>query len=244
MGPYYKILCFFSLGLANLDIHSDNESINDLVSNCSNSSLEDENYANQDELVTRTEKYEEKLLQSIENATLKSAQIRTDALQAIYEVLQHRHIPDFIEDRKITMMDIIEKSIRRGKSSEQEWAIRLAPLLIIQLGRDEISSTLSQILIPALNNKSWSYSVRALSCTALAMLYFFSNVDNKDIVIVMQHLEQIFSGSYLKGDKSPPLINDEISQLHVSALEGWSLLATLIPPGQFCSLVKNCSILS
>lgn len=210
----------------------------------SNNSYDDEyNQSDDSQLVTSVEKYEEKLLQSLENATEKSAQTRTNALQTICEILQHRHIPDFVEDRKITIMDVVEKSLRRGKGAEQEWAARLAPLLLIQLGGDEeIATTLAQILLTTLQNRSASYSVRAWSCTAVALINFL-NIDDIGVVIeVMQHFQQIFAGSYLKGDKTPSVVSDEAAQLHVAALGGWALLATLIPSGDFCSYIKNATL--
>lgn len=229
-----------------MDLSSDNESVNDLASINSNGSVDEENTAIQDDnqFAAQTEKYEENLLQSIENACEKSAQTRTNALRSISEIFQHRHIRDFIEDRKITLLDIIEKSLRRGRGDEQEWAARLAPLLIIQLGEEEnISSTLCQDLHTLLQNQTCSNSVRAWCCTALAMLYFL-NSDVGDIVVLMQQFEQIFAGSYLKGDKSVPSVNDDAAQLHVAALGGWGLLVTLIPPGDFCTHIGNRSILS
>lgn len=209
----------------------------------SNSFDDDYNQSDDSQVIATTEKYEEKLLQSLENATEKSAQTRTNALQTICEILQHRHIPDFIEDRKITMMDIVEKSLRRGKGAEQEWAARLAPLLLIQLGGDEeIATTLAQILITTIQNRAISYSVRAWSCNALAMINFL-NIDDIGVIIeVMQHFQQIFAGSYLKGDKTPNTVSDEAAQLHVAALGGWGLLATLIPAGDFCSYMKNVTL--
>lgn len=212
----------------------------------SNGSLDDDNNGCQDDsqIVSTSEKYEERLLQSIENATEKSAQTRIKALQIITEILQHRHIPDFLLDRKLTIMDIVEKCVRRGKAVEQECALRLATLLIIQLGaEDNISSTLCQIFTATIQNRSLSYSVRAISCTALAMLHFLNNNDIGNIVETMQQFEQIFAGSYLKGDRSTPSVTEDVAQLHVAALGGYSLLATVIPPGNFCSYVKNGTIL-
>lgn len=227
-------------------MHSDNESVNDMASVCSNGSYDDEyNQSPDEQLVTTVEKYEEKLLQSIDNATEKSAQTRALALQAITEVFQHRFIPDFVEDRKITIMDIIEKSLRRGKGVEQEWAARLAPLLLIELGGNgEIAATLGQHLSVAVQNRSASYKVRSWACTALAMMQFL-NVDDIGVIVeTMQHFEQIFAGSYLKGDKTAPTVSDDAAQLHVAALGGWALLATLIPPGDFCTYMNNGSVLS
>lgn len=210
----------------------------------SNNSFDDDyNQPDDSQMITTVEKYEEKLLQSLENATEKSAQTRTIALQTICEILQHRHIPEFVEDRRITMMDIVEKSLRRGKGVEQEWAARLAPLLLIQLGGDEeIATTLAAILLATVQNRAISCSVRAWSCTALALINFLNIEDIGVVVEVMQHFQQVFAGSYLKGDKTPSVVSDDVAQLHVAALGGWALLATLIPSNDFCAYINNTTL--
>lgn len=230
-----------------VDLPSDSDSLNDVNSIWSSGSYDDDFnqplQSDDSSVVTTVEKYEEKLLQALENATEKSAQTRTTAVQAICEILQHRHIPDFVEDRKITIMDIVEKSVRRGKGLEQEWAARLAPLLIIQLGGDQqIATPLAQLLLTTLQNRAMSQVVRAWSCTALGLLTFLNCDDIGEIIATMQQCEQIFAGSYLKGDKTPPAINDDLAQLHVAALSSWSLLATLIPSGDFCAYINNASV--
>lgn len=212
----------------------------------SNGSNDEENICTKDEtqVVTTSEKYEEKLLQSIENATEKSTHIRIQAIQTIAEILQHRHIPDFLGDRKFTMMDIVEKSLRRGKGAEQELAAHLSILLIIQLGgEDDVFSTLNQVLSTALQNRNYSHSVRAWLCTALSLFHFLNSEDITSITEVMQQFEQIFAGSYVKGDKTLPAVGEDISQLHVAALGAWGLLATLIPPAEFCLFINNRKIL-
>lgn len=230
-----------SLGRVNFDLQSDNDSVNDVASVYSNGSYDDESNGD-NQLVT--EKYEEKLLQSIENATEKSTQVRIQALQHIAEILQHRYIPDFVDDRRMTLIDIVEKSLRRGKGLEQEWAARLLTPLLIQLGGDsEIPATLCQILSTSIQGRDCPFSVRAWFCTALAMLQFLNSNDIGDVIEVMQQFEQIFSNSYLKGDKTSPTVSDDAAQLHTAALSAWGLLATLVPPRDFCAYVTNGTIL-
>lgn len=50
------------------------------------------------------EKFEEKLIQAIENASEKSQQTRTQALQVIAEILMHHCMYDFIDERRVTIM--------------------------------------------------------------------------------------------------------------------------------------------
>lgn len=172
------------------------------------------------------------MLQLIENCAEKSAKIRIPALKSMCEIMQHRYFPEFIVDRKITVIDIIEKSLRRGKNEEQELAARLAILQIIQTGADFTDfKTVCQILSSSINN--------SVCLQALAMFYFLSGEDISEIVNVMFQFEQIFAN----GERSPSIANEGLVQLHVEAMGGWSLLATLIPPGDFCSNIRNGAIL-
>lgn len=75
------------------------------------------------------------------------------------------------------------------------------------------------------------------------MLHFLSTEEVGDIVGTMQIFEQIFSGSYLKGDKSIPNIPEDVVQLHQAALQGWGLLSTLIPSLDFCKYINNNTVI-
>lgn len=224
------------------DQQSDNESINDIASICSYGSNETENHGTQDDsqIASPSEKFEEKLLQSIDNATAKSAKTRIEALRSISKILQHRYSPDLIEERKFTILDIIEKSLRRGKTSEQETAAELATLMILQIGGDdEELKTIFELLSSLLQNPTSSHSVKVKSCTAVSMFYFLNNDDLSDIVSAMQKFEQIFTGNCNNGDKS----SVSETHLHAEALSGWGLLASVIPPGEFCTYINNHVIL-
>ncbi|XP_058444575.1 interferon-related developmental regulator 2 [Malaya genurostris] len=189
------------------------------------------------------EKYEEKLLQAIENASDKSLQTRINAFQAINEILVHHYIPDFIEDRKMTLMDAIEKSIKKGKGSEQAWAARIIPLLVIQLdGADDINGlikVLKPVLLATAQDTAASYDARAKCCMALGLLNFLASDDPGDLLPMMKVFESIFSGSYLKGDSSPSTAGVDAATLHSSALSAWALLLTLIPSGDLVTLINS-----
>lgn len=179
-------------------------------------------------------------MQAMENATEKSVQTRTQALQTLCELLQHHYLPDFIDDRKVTITDIIERSVRRGKGTEQSWAARLGPILIMQLGgEEEITKALRQSLIVTMQDTSVSFDARAKCASALGLLYFLGGDDIGEIITLMQTLEIQFSGSYLKGDKTPSTASADAGTLHSAALSAWGLLLTLIPPGDFVSLMNS-----
>lgn len=187
------------------------------------------------------EKYEDKILTALENATEKSAQTRISSLQEICKILSQKYLPYFLEDRKVTIIDCIEKCIRKGKGEEQIYASKLAPLLVLQLGTEQnISKTLNSFLLTTLQDKSASYDVRAACCFSLGLLNFLDGEDIGQLVNLMQHFETIFSDSYLKGDdKTPISVTVEAATLHAEALSAWGLLLSLIPSGDFVSFVNN-----
>lgn len=210
--------------LGRVNVESDNES--DLASVYSSGSCDVDNFDNQE--ISTNEKYEEKMLQLIENCAEKSVKVRIPALRSMCETMQHRYFLDFIMDRKITIIDIIEKSLRRGKIEEQELAARLLILLIIQIGEEHNDlldefKTACQILSTVLNNSTCLQS--------LAMFYFLTSEDIGEIVNLMIQFEQIFNKA------------SEDVDVNVEAMKGWSLLAGRIPPGDFCSYVNNGKIL-
>ncbi|XP_035891788.1 interferon-related developmental regulator 2 [Anopheles stephensi] len=187
------------------------------------------------------EKYEEKLLQAIENASDKAQQTRINAFQIINEVLVHHYIPDFLEDRKVTLMDAVEKSLRRGKGVEQSWAARIIPLLVIQIEAlediGELVTVLKPVLLSTAQDGSAAYDARAKCCAALGLLCFVGVDDFGEILPLMKVLQSIFAGSYLKGDNSPSGASNDAGALHSAALSAWSLLLTLLPPGEFVALM-------
>jgi len=229
-------LYYFSTGRTN-DSNSEDESFDNVsvyshVSEVASSDATDE---------LANERFEEKFEKALEQATEKSAQTRVQALQAICELLMHRYMPDFVEDRKMTLMDFVEKSIRRGKGQEQVWGARLAPLLVLQMGGDEgISKAMNQFLLNTVQDKSVGFDARAKCCTALGLLSFLGCEDVGELVQLMQCFEAIFAGSYLRGDdKTPVSVTAEAGTLHAEALNAWGLLLTLIPSGDFVSLMTT-----
>lgn len=190
------------------------------------------------------EKFEEKLMQAIENASEKSQQTRTQSLQVMNEIFMHHTMPEFIEERRATIMDIIEKSLKRGKGKEQALAAKMAALLLIQLqGDDEIVKALCPLLQTMALDNTVSPDARTAACTSLALLSFLGSDDVGDLILLCHMFEGIFSGSYLKGDNTQSGANSEAGSLHAAALGAWALLLTLIPSGDVVSLIETRQIL-
>ena len=212
-----------------------------VVSMSSERTQDDGNNNNVDELSAQ-EKFEEKFSQALENAGEKAVQTRCNALQAMCEILQHRYMPDYIEDRKVTIQDVAERSLKRGKGAEQGWAAQLSSLLILQLGVDDaIAKALCETLLVTCQDKSVGFAARAKCCTALGLLNFLGTDDTGmgDLLQTMRQFEQIFSGSYLKGDFTPSSAGADEAILHSAALNAWSLLLTIIPGGDFAVMMPR-----
>lgn len=193
-----------------------------------------------EEPLSAIEKYELKVLNALELATEKSAQTRTNALQEIAETMSQRYLPDMVESRKTTFIDLAEKSVRRGKGAEQSIGAQIVPMLILHLGEGkEVVKALAPLLTQTMQNKANSFDVRSKCCSALALATFLGSEDIGDSVVLMQQLETIFSDSYLKGDNSSSSAGADAAVLHCAAIRSWALLLTLIPPGDFVSIYNN-----
>lgn len=246
LGKKAHLLNLFILGRSvGVESNSEDDSCNDNISVYSCLSDNASSSVNDCEELTSNERYEDRFVQAIENASEKSAQTRVTGLQSICEILTHRYMPEFVDDRKITILDCIEKSIRRGKSVEQINAVSIAPLLVLQLSGDEaIIKSLNQLLLCTAQDKAASFEARAKCCSTLGLLNFLSNDDINEVVNIMQILETAFSASYLKGDDKVPItVSAEAAVLHSAALEAWALLLTLLPPGDLVNWMTTSQVL-
>lgn len=228
----------------NVDNASDDEFSNDGASVYSYQSDNVEAAVDTETVDNGVEKFEEKLMQAIENASEKSQQTRVNALQVMNEIFMHHSLFDSIEERRVTVMDIIEKSLKRGKGQEQALAAKMAALLLIQLqGDEEVVKTLAPLLQHTALDKSATSDARAKCCLSLALLHFLGGDDVGDLIVLCHLFEGIFSGSYLKGDNTPSTATADAGTLHAAALGAWALLLTLIPSGDVVSLIQTKQIL-
>ena len=95
----------------------------------------------------------------------KSAQGRTMALESMCTAFLKKFIPDFVEDRRMTFTDIIERALKKGKNAEQMAAARLAVLLCIQV--TQLRST----------KKNRSYSIKVYK-SIFCSIMIYKKVDH------------------------------------------------------------------
>jgi len=182
---------------------------------------------------SQIEQFEGKIKDAIELASQKSAAGRVKALDAICTGFLKRYCPEFVENQQMTICDLVERSLKKGKGGEVEVAARLSILLSLQLqDPEEVYKELKSLMVQMVTDKTASPGARAAVATSLAGLCFLGGGEMAEVVTTMGVLEEIFSASYTKPDWSLPSLPSEVTALHSSCLSAWALLLTLQSSGE------------
>ncbi|KAL1117869.1 hypothetical protein AAG570_004182, partial [Ranatra chinensis] len=212
---------------------SDEDSLNDnasIISLASDGTFIEEGCSEEVDEQSQDDVFEEKLKDAIDGISQKSSQGRTSCLESVGIAFTQKYIPEFVIERKLTITDGIERCLKRGRGMEQAAAAQLATLLCVQLGSgdmtDQVCRDVSPLLTFIVNDNSMSVVARSKCCWALGLLSFLANTD--EIGETMQTLQNVFAGSYHKGDGSIPNISQDLASVHYAALSAWSLLLTVI----------------
>ncbi|KAJ8047890.1 Interferon-related developmental regulator 1 [Holothuria leucospilota] len=175
---------------------------------------------------------EDKIEELIDGTTQKSASGRKTCLEGLRAAFAKKFLPEFVEKRKATLTDCIERCIKRGKGEEQAAAVMLSILVFIQLGgssdTEEVFNQIKPVLLTLLQDKSASSKARRSCAFALGVGSFIAPGDYETLKASMNTLEQIFSQSYFKGDGSSPTHSPEVHKLHCAALSAWTLLLSIM----------------
>ncbi|XP_076481679.1 uncharacterized protein LOC117154549 [Bombus vancouverensis nearcticus] len=230
------------------ELTSDEDSINNDACSISSSQsdnrsmLDDMNDNEVDEFVQQ-EAFEEKLKEAIDGLTQKSAKGRTICFKGMEKIFAIKYIPDFVEDRKMTITDSVERGLKKGRGEEQSTAARLSTLLCVQLGAFEsaevVCRDLKSTLTLIVSDTTASTQARSECCWALSMNQFLSGNDATATMEIVQLLSTIFSGSYLKGNGAIATISVEVAALHSAAISAWTLLLTVMPPADIYNLLAS-----
>ncbi|XP_043602405.1 interferon-related developmental regulator 2 [Bombus pyrosoma] len=230
------------------ELTSDEDSINNDACSISSSQsdnrsmLDDVNDNEVDEFVQQ-EAFEEKLKEAIDGLTQKSAKGRTICFKGMEKIFAIKYIPDFVEDRKMTITDSVERGLKKGRGEEQSTAARLSTLLCVQLGAFESAEVVCRDLKSTLtliaSDTTASTQARSECCWALSMNQFLSGNDATVTMEIVQLLSTIFSGSYLKGNGAIATISVEVAALHSAAISAWTLLLTVMPPADIYNLLAS-----
>jgi hypothetical protein len=166
--------------------------------------------------------FEEKLKEAMDMASQKSAAGRTGALDSICRAFCKKYVPDFVDDRRVTLTDIVERAIKKGKGAEIVSACNLCVLLCLQLDAvdyvQEVFKDLKSIFVTILNDASAAPSARSAVAYAFATTCFLS-ADDSEVADVMTALEKIFLSMPQAHQISGA--NAELSALTTAAVSAW-----------------------
>jgi len=178
------------------------------------------------------DEFEDKLKDCLEACQQKGAKGRQENLLSLRTALSKKYIFDFVQNRKVTICDILERCMKKGKGEEPGLAATAAILLGLQLGTGddtaEIYTNLAPIMKVLLVDPTANAKTRAACAEALGVMSFIVSDDTESLE-VMKLMENVFRASYLKGDGSTPTHQPAIASLHNSALLAWNLLLTVVP---------------
>ncbi|XP_014001803.1 interferon-related developmental regulator 2 isoform X1 [Salmo salar] len=191
---------------------------------------------------TAQEETEDKLKQCIDNLMDKSAKTRLAALDSLGGAFSSKLLYDFLIERRLTVSDCLERSLRKGGGEEQAAAATVCAQLCVQLGGGDEGEEGFKILRPVLSaimiDGCASVSARQSCARALGMCCYVSAAeDGEDLVKSMSHLESVFTMSYPNREGTLPTPNAGAPGLHSAALHAWALLVTLCPASRLTVLL-------
>lgn len=119
----------------------------------------------------------------------------------------------------------------------------MAAIVCVTLGvsneTDEIFTAVGERLKEIIVDRTVSAKVRGRCAEALAMIAFVAGNTISNIGSLMDTLYSVFSDSFHKGNGSAPQHGPDVASLHASALNAWTLLATIQPPNQSLTLAEK-----
>uniref|UniRef100_A0A673AS69 Interferon-related developmental regulator 2-like n=1 Tax=Sphaeramia orbicularis TaxID=375764 RepID=A0A673AS69_9TELE len=131
---------------------------------------------------TAQEETEDKLKQCIDNLMDKSAKTRLAALESLRQAFCSKVLYEFLSERRLTVSDCLERSLKKGGGEEQAAAATVFTLLCIQLGGGDEAEVGFNMLRPLLSNilidSGASLAARQSCARALGMCCYVSAGDD------------------------------------------------------------------
>lgn len=187
-----------------------------------------------DEGVSEEEAYEQKVRDAMDLALEKSVHTRTNALIALTTALQKRVLTGFLGEHHGTLLDLVERSLKKGRGAEQVAAARLASLLVLSLSSmpevEEVYQALCPILRVAVTDPAGPRDGRTECAHTLALTTFLACSDLAQVTQTMNTLHSVFAASLPKGNGELPTHPPALTALHTAALNGFCLLLCLMSP--------------
>nr|CAG4644185.1 EOG090X0ARF [Lepidurus arcticus] len=186
---------------------------------------------------SQVEILEDKLKDAIDLTTQKSSQGRASSFEILCKAFSMKYLPEFVLGRRMTLLDCVERGLKKGRGAEQEAAAKLGVLLCLQLGAigeaESVYRECKPILTQIALDPTAPLPARAQCCTALGLSCFLASNDVEEVSTALKTFETIFS-AFTPGTASNA--SPELARLYTSAVAAWNLLLTLLGARQVYSV--------
>uniref|UniRef100_A0A8C5N205 Interferon related developmental regulator 2 n=1 Tax=Leptobrachium leishanense TaxID=445787 RepID=A0A8C5N205_9ANUR len=223
---------------------SDDEAASDILSHCSSASetvslAEDGNGSELLDYQSQQEQREDKLKEDVDNLTDKSIKTRQAALTSLRLSLSSHILADVLTERRVTLMDALERCLKKGKEEEQSLAASVLSLLCIQLGSgpegEEVFHCLKPILISILTDSSTGSSARQSCATSLGLCCYIAAADAEDLISSLCCLEGLITSYYSDNGAKHTALHG----LLCCAIQSWALLLTMCPASRIQKVLES-----
>lgn len=178
-----------------------------------------------------SESLEDQLIEAFDNITAKSARTRLEAFELLRKSMTQRYMVEFIFSRKITLLDSINRCLKRSKGQDLSHAAIIVSVLCSTLGSspetDPIFSEITKQMLSLMTDQTLQPDVRSACARSIAICTYIVGVEGY-LEQVMGRLFAIFSTSCAKGDGTMPNPSEPLAILHSTSIQAWSLLLTAI----------------
>jgi len=187
-----------------------------------------------DDGMSEIEIYESKIKEAMDLALEKSVQTRVKALEALTTALQKRVMTPFLLENYITMTDLVERALNKGRGTEIVAGTKLGSLIILTLATyeeaEQVYQTLQPLLIKIMKDPSATPAARQHCTTTLALSCFLACQDVSELKNTCNALHATYAQSLPKGNGELPSPSTSVTAFHAAAVSGFCLLISIMSP--------------
>merc|ERR1712179_712835 len=126
-----------------------------------------------------------KIKEAMDLALEKSVQTRVKALEALTTALQKRVVTSFLLDNYITMTDLVERALNKGRGTEIVAGAKLGSLIILSLATyeeaEQVYQTIQPLLTKIMKDPSANPAARRQCTTTLGLSCFLACQDVSEL---------------------------------------------------------------
>jgi len=196
-----------------------------------------------DDDMSEVESYENKIKEAMDLSLEKSVQTRVKSLEELTTALQKRVVTSFLLDNYITMTDLVERALNKGRGTEIVAGAKLGSLVILTLATyeeaEQVYQTIQPLLIKIMRDPSANPGARRQCTTTLALSCFLACQDVSELKNTCNALHATYALSLPKGNGELPSHSASVTAFHAAAVSGFCLLISIMSPTYVYSIADS-----